>query len=174
MIFVNALKAYCIVLVGLTLTACTAIESQRKGPSVDVFPVMHTLLLNSKDNSFERSKELIIKNVEENNSLLVTHSVALNWSGETSKRLAEFAKQHLLSLGASSSNIKMTPSISDTGTHFDFEMKVLQYKVNTKICEVAKNHNFYTFDDGCYTESARWRSMVAPERMLPNHLQGQE
>ncbi|WP_425642598.1 hypothetical protein ACPUEK_05680 [Marinomonas gallaica] len=170
----SALKVFFIALVSLSLMACTSIKSQRNGPVIDVFPVIHTLSLSAKDNSFEHLKTQLVEKLKEYDSLLVSHSVALSWTNEASEKLAKFTEQRLLSMGVAPDHIIMTSNELGTEAFFDFEMKVIQYRVSTENCGVSKINSYDSFGDGCYTENARWRSMIAPERMLSNHKQLQE
>ena len=163
-----------VVFLSVFLVSCASFESTRKGPSIDIFPVFHTLLLAVERTPFENAKQQLNIYLDEYSEILVTQNVQLNWSNEASEMLANFAKKRLISMGVAPGYIQIRKVNALTDAHFDFEIKVVQHQVADIVCEKSKSQNYFLSDNGCFTENARWKSMVAPERMLPDLGQLQE
>lgn len=174
MISYRQIVQFVVVISSVFLVACASSESTRNGPAIEIFPVSHALSLRVDKTSLESAKQELDIYLEEYADILVTQKIMVSWSGKDSKKLADFAVKSLLSMGVAPNYIDIKEISMDTTSYFDFEIKVVQYLVADKTCKQSKSQDYYLSDVGCFTENARWKSMVTPERMLSNFKQTQE
>lgn len=150
----------------LSIVGCAPTSIERKGPEIDLYPVTHSLSLQSDVNYLKKSKSEWAKFADQHNTVLMNQPIELHWANSTGASLMRFVKKDLLSRGANLENISQVEMPEIRSERFDFQLRVTEYKVVTPICHLVKVSDYDSTSQGCYTESARWQSMVRPETML--------
>ncbi|MEL0636583.1 hypothetical protein V6259_07355 [Marinomonas sp. TI.3.20] len=148
------------------VSGCTNSASGLNGPSIDVFPVTYRLALQTDKAHIRKSKQEWSDFIQQNKVMLQTQAVTLTWVTRSGAQFEKHAKQDLMILGVSPDNITESKLDSGFNQHFDFQVLVTQHKVVTPICQPFEVEDYNAAKTGCYVESARWQSMVRPERML--------
>lgn len=154
------------ILAVLSLVGCAPTSIERKGPEIDLYPVTHSLSLQSDAKHLKKSKSEWVKFADQHHNVLMTQPIELYWANSTGASLMRFVKKDLLSRGASLKNISQVDMPKIRSERFDFQLRVTEYKVVTPICHLVKVSDYDSTSQGCYTEAARWQSMVRPETML--------
>jgi hypothetical protein len=158
----------------LSLIGCSSANVSRSGPAIDIFPIEHTLSVRVSADNLTSAKEQLALFIQQNKQILLTQTVELDWRDKHSKSLSQYTKAALLDLGMPPYRILETSSVSAKNSRFNFAIQVIQYQVSDRTCDETISQEYFLADDGCFTENARWKSMVAPERMLPNLQRVQE
>ncbi|MBJ7551479.1 hypothetical protein [Marinomonas ostreistagni] len=158
----------------ISLVGCSSVEPSRNGPAIDIFPVEHNLSIKVSSTNLEAAKKQLALFIHQNKQILLTQTVKLDWRDNSAKTLFQFAKSHLLDLGVPPYRILESSTPSAAKNRFNFEIQVIQYQVSDRTCEEVISQDYFLADDGCFTENARWKSMVAPERMFPSLQRVQE
>lgn len=159
-------QCFILSVLGLTLSACAEHVAERRGTQVDVVPVIYSLSLKmapEQKNSAEKELDLFL---QENNSIVLTQNIELIWYSEVGENLANNTYKKLLKKGVNDKNIKFIQGDRSDVNRFDYEINLIVYKVLLEVCQNPKVTHYGRPGDGCYTESARWQSMVNPEKML--------
>lgn len=137
-----------------------------------VLPVTQAISLNTDEAHLSRSREEVLKFINELNRSIQNQTVTLTILSPKGTALAALAKQHLIFIGVPEGNIQ-TIDVStqyDPLQRFDFSLATTEYKVQAADCGAAKVGHYYDRENGCYIDSARLRSMVNPETMLDQQL----
>lgn len=174
MIFFPRLHKLFVVSLSIYLSACTVPERNRSGTELSIFPVTHTLSLRTEKADFDQSRQQLEAYIKEYSGLLKNQSIVLSWFSPTGKKLVDFSESRLFEMGIAPSSIQYEKMNTNSEPHFDFIIKVVQYQIENRVCTKSISQNYFLADGGCITENARWKSMVAPERMLPSLKQAQE
>lgn len=158
----------CLILcvLALTLTACAEHVAERRGTQVDVVPVIYSLSLKIASEQQESAEKELDLFLQENNSIVLTQNIELIWYSEAGENLANNTHKKLLKKGVSDNNIKFVQGDRRDVNRFDYEINLIVHKVLLEVCQNPKVTHYGRPGDGCYTESARWQSMVNPEKML--------
>lgn len=167
MISFSKLQRYFILCVlALMLTACAEHVAERRGTQVDVVPVIYSLSLKIAPEQKESAEKELDLFLQENNSIVLTQNIELIWYSEVGEYLANNTHKKLLKKGVSDKNIKFIQGGRRDVNRFDYEINLIVHKVLLQVCQNPKVTHYGRPGDGCYTESARWQSMVNPENML--------
>ena len=153
----------------VSLAGCSAIPSERNGPEIDVFPVTTALSINTKESSTEAAEAHIKRFINDNKETFLNRDVVLASSSKDAQKLVDFTRHYLFSLGVDHLKVKEAPNVNLSSRSFDFQIEVTSFEVSTVACEKVKVGEYFKTDNGCFSENMRWKSMIAPERMLPNH-----
>ncbi|MFT2099120.1 hypothetical protein ACMUMQ_12245 [Marinomonas sp. 2405UD66-6] len=157
-IVLSVLSAFILVV----LSGCAA--SGKSGPAIDIYPVTYSLAIQTDRHHIKDSKQEWSAFIESNKSKLLTQPVILAWTTSDGAKFARQAKKELIRLGVSSEYINEKEVESAAEQRFDFQVSVVEHRVVVPICEPIKVGTYHT-GAGCYAESARWQSMVRPEKM---------
>nr|WP_086940293.1 hypothetical protein [Thaumasiovibrio occultus] len=147
----------------LTLVGCTnQIDGYYTPVNMDVVTVRYQFEAKPANQSLSQHTQAVYAFVEDNRDMLLKEQVTLYWSGNTGKQLAIATHKRLLAIGVPPHQIKVTSRAANV----PLQILVDTHHVQVPICEpyVAEEIERGAFN--CYTESARWSSMVHPEKML--------
>ncbi|WP_117235020.1 hypothetical protein [Vibrio maerlii] len=152
----------------LMMNGCAETISERHGTQIDVVPWEYRFAVdieNSSTSAQQKAWNEMDDYVQRNWNILSSQQLHFHWLSNDGKTLADKYKKHLLSQGIASTNIhvsKGTEQLED----FDLSLLVTQYKAVTPVCEYEKIGNYGELPLGCYSEGARWKSVVHPERVM--------
>lgn len=158
----------------LALSGCVEHISEREGAEIQVVPVTYSVGISIKKDQKEKAREELDRYVQEHWDKVTTQTVTLQWYTPEGKDLADDYYQFLLGKGVDKNKVSMEKAqnskASNTGntTNAPFDM-TLQTVVNrsvVEICDYEKVGLYGLTKQGCYTDGARWQSMVYPEKML--------
>ena len=158
----------------LLLSACSSVPSTNSGTNVEIFPVLSSISMRLDANSLEGSKTKLHEFIQENKQSLLTQRIELDWSGSNAGDFARLARSELLNSGSLPENIYENKNHHLLGERFNFRIQVTQYYVDDQTCAFPIVQSYDYSGGGCFTEHARWKSMVAPEKMLPSLQRVQE
>ncbi|WP_122032112.1 hypothetical protein [Aliivibrio sp. EL58] len=145
----------------LFMYGCADQVSERHGTDIDVFPVTFSIqLVKSKKAEVKLSAFIDIHESEMKN-----HGVDIQWFNNKGKKWANELNKKLISSGIDKKVIVIHQGKKAT-SHFDMKVSLITPKVVVSHCEYATHYNIGTKADGCFTENARWSSMVNPQKML--------
>lgn len=158
----------------LILSGCSIMTPapQAAGSSLQMVPVKQSLSLNADAEHMAQSKQKLERFIQQMGEDALTQRVALTWYSKDGDTLKQFAYDSLTRVGVSPSNI-VTQDLSilyDPLQRFDFTLSLVDYQVKTADCPANRVDDYYGAGNGCFLESARWKSMVRPERMLQKQL----
>ncbi|WED26085.1 hypothetical protein L3V77_13785 [Vibrio sp. DW001] len=160
-------KALVIIFCALGLNACVDVIGERKGAELQVVPITYTLNLSVKKNNEKAAWRELDQYVENNWNRIATQQLNFTWYTSTGNKLAEEYQKHLLSKGLNRNQITITKGgLQEGGITKDLTFETVVNKVFSNICSYEKVGTFGKTESGCYAESARWQSMVNPEKML--------
>lgn len=166
---IDRLKVVFFILMGVVLTGCTSIQPDRTGTNIDIYPVTYSLSLTILEGNTENAKEKVESFFEEYKASLLVQTIKLEWSDKNSEEFADMVYMELINKGINSEKIVRNNRLSLVGnSRFNFKVAVTNHVVANKNCEKAKIQRYFIDDEGCFVDHARWKSLVAPERMLPN------
>ncbi|UGA54219.1 hypothetical protein [Vibrio sp. VB16] len=163
---VNLLKAVIITLCAISLNACVDVISERRGAELQVVPITYTLNLSVKKNKEKAAWRELDQYVENNWDRIATQQLIFTWYTSTGNKLAEDYQKHLLSKGLNRNQITISKGVIQEELAKDLTFETVVNKVFSSICSYEKVGTFGKTESGCYAESARWKSMVNPEKML--------
>lgn len=156
----------------VSLSACSITPKDRTGPSVDVYPVTHKFTLSFDDQNFAKAKLSLAEFIETHKLLFLDNDVSFKYSSDQGEKLSRYGETYLHSIGMSPKGL--TIKESELSDHFDFELSIYDFKADINKCSNVSLGNYYLSDNGCFSENARWLSIKNPEKMLPEHLIGQQ
>ncbi|CED57501.1 hypothetical protein ACU5DF_07750 [Aliivibrio wodanis] len=163
-------KTVLLVLAALSISGCAEHISERNGTKVDVVPVTYSLSLKVKPEQFKSAEKELNIFLNEHKKLILTQKITLTWRTKLGKEWVNETQKRLLIKGVSEHNITVEQNRAGFGERFDYEIKVTVHKALLSVCQYPKVGHYGEPGDGCYSESARWQSMVNPEKMLNKSL----
>ena len=168
------IKILCMAIVIFSfLTGCAERIGERRGTQIDVVPVTYSIALKVNPKKESLAQVELDSFIQENWNLIVNQQVELVWRTKLGKRWALKTRKDLLSRGIYDDYISITQEKAGFSERFDFEFKTKVHKSVVSICDYAGIGKYGKPTDGCYTENARWQSMVNPENMLNQSLQAE-
>jgi hypothetical protein len=150
----------------MLLTACVDKVAERTGTNVHIIPISYSLSLTIKGNSVEDAWNELNDYVELHWDKVSSQTVKLTWYTESGETLANAYYKHLLKLGLNRSQLKIVSGTSVEDGNFDVSFQTIVHRAVTETCQYEKVGYFDNRKVGCYSEGARWKSMVNPEKML--------
>ncbi|WP_067100865.1 hypothetical protein [Marinomonas atlantica] len=173
----KTIKAFVIAPLIMTLTACSIMDPlpHKKGPSVQIMPVTNAVSVNADSDHIEQSKQKLMIVVQQLGQQIKTQKVMLTWYSSEGEILKHFMQSYLQKMGVSATNVVLEDLSLRYNPlqRFDFTLSVVDYQVATADCKDNSIDSFYQTGNGCFIESARWNSMVNPEKMLTNDANNQ-
>ena len=151
----------------IALSSCTN-AFDRKGTYVDLYPVEYKMGLDLTNVSQKNASIQLDSFIEQYWTLLVTQPVELLASTPRGLAMAKNTKDKLLKRGIEPTNIILKQELSVS--EYDFEMSIVKYNVVTPQCAYSTLRDYDQGSVGCNVESARWSSIIRPERMLPKQV----
>ena len=153
-----------LVLLSTTMTACTRTGPSISGDSVLVTPVVYEYSVTVKQNASRQATEEILAYIEKNEYQLLVHGVDITWHGRSTKKIAQRAYKALISRGISLEKLSMNASGKTSNN--SVTLSTVIHQVQTPTCTYAIISDYHRSDDGCYSESIRWESMVYPDNKI--------
>jgi len=168
------IRMLCTVMVMLSVfTGCTERIGERRGTQIDVVPVTYSIALKVNPKKVHLAQEELDRFIQEHWNLIVNQQVELVWRTKLGKRWALKTRKTLLSQGIYDDYISVVQEKAGFNERFDFEFRTTVHKSVVSICDYASIGEYGGPTHGCYTENARWQSMVNPENMLNQSLQAE-
>ena len=145
----------------LFMFGCADQVSERHGTDIDVFPVTFSIqLVKSK-----KAETKLLAFIDVHKSEIKNHGVDIQWFNNKGQKWANELYKNLILSGIDKKVIVIHHD-KKAISHFDMKISVIAPKVVVSPCEYATHINIGTKADGCFTENARWSSMVNPQKML--------
>ncbi|MGR6831649.1 hypothetical protein [Aliivibrio wodanis] len=145
----------------LFMFGCADRVSERHGTDIDVFPVTFSIqLVKSK-----KSEAKLSAFIDMHKSEIKNHGVSIQWFNNKGQKWASELNKVLISSGIDKKVITISHDKKKT-SHFDMKVSIIAPKVVVSNCEYATHVNIGTMSNGCFTDNARWTSMVNPQKML--------
>lgn len=145
----------------MVLAGCADVQG-RKGTDITIYPVAYQMNVDSNSidaRQLERQMTAFVNNYW---SVIATQSVRLTVFNEDGMVLANKVQAQLVHKGVDKDRIVIESRQQES--EYDLEMTVLRHVVKTQACRYHNVMDYYAAQDGCTVESARWKSMVNPER----------
>lgn len=169
----NKMKSIVLAVVALAMVGCTERIAERKGTQIDVVPVTYSLSLKINPKQEKSAKQELTQFLIEHEKLVLTQDVELVWRTKLGKKWAEKTQSELLKRGVNSDHLTVSQSSAGFGERFDYEISIVVNRTLVNMCQYAKVGEYGHTADGCFTENARWQSMVNPENMLNESLRAE-
>lgn len=149
------------------LTSCADVMD-RQGTQIDLYPVEYAVGFDLADVSQKQADKQLKTFIDQYWSLIITQPVELVATTPQGFIMAKRTQASLLKLGIQPENVSLIQQ-TNISPH-DFKMSIVKYEVITPQCRYRSLQNYDLGSDGCFVESARWSSIIRPERMLPKHV----
>jgi|GEM_PF-2101735 len=153
-------------LFSLALSGCADRVAARHGTQIDVVPVSYSLSLKIKPKQSQSAQHALNQFLIDNKKSVLTQHIDLIWNTKLGKSWAYKSKARLLKDGVNKKNITIIQGKAGFDARFDYQINITEHKVLLSVCRYPTNGHYNEALEGCYTESARWLSMVHPEKML--------
>lgn len=157
----TALLSLAIILVG-----CTDRVAERSGAEIQIVPITYSLGISIKEDKYQSAWEELDSFVENNWDKVSRQTVNLTWYTKSGKRLADSYHAHLLKKGLNRKQLKVSKAVMTEDKPFDLQLQTIVNNVVVEVCKYEKVGYFDSKEIGCYSEGARWQSMVNPEKMI--------
>lgn len=154
----------------LSVSGCADSVHERRGTQLDVVPVSYSLNLKIKAQQNASAQQELQQFLLEHKKLVLSQPIELIWQTKMGKKWADKTQQQLLNDGVDRKNITLVQGDAGFNGRFDYQIKVTVHKVLLSVCPYFKNGHYSESLDGCYSDSARWQSMVNPQKMLNQSL----
>ncbi|PMH46708.1 hypothetical protein BCU68_01345 [Vibrio sp. 10N.286.49.B3] len=154
----------------LLLSGCAEHIGERQGTQMDVIPVHYSMAVKVKPKQSKAAQKEVDQFINDHWNVIVNQTVELNWRTKEGQKWATKIEQDLLKRGVNRDNLSVSQVSAGFGERFDFEVKATVHKVMASVCDYAQVGHFGEPNNGCYTDNARWGSMVNPEKMLNHYL----
>ncbi len=156
-----------IMLCGLSavLVGCAEYISEREGAEIQVVPVTYAMSISLRDGEKEKAYQELDRYIQIHWNKVSTQAVNLYWYTPEGKSVADKYYQYLLGKGIDKRKVNLQP-VSTTDDSFDMAFQIVINRSIVEVCDYEKVGNFGQTKQGCYTDNARWQSMVYPEKML--------
>ena len=156
--------------IGIILSGCAERIKEREGKALHLVPLTYSLSLNSHKNGASTAKQEIEVFITQNFEVIEAKGMLAEWHNLQGKQLSNYARTFAKSLGIDVNRINVQRFEVREGepiTEFDLRLTFTDYQVITNLCEYPEVGKFGFYESNCYTDNARWQSMVNPENMLP-------
>lgn len=147
------------------LAGCSERVVERQGADITLVPVTQTLTLSVPGRSLEGAEKEIEQFISQNFASIEAKGVSVAWSGSQGKRLFAHAKQYAAQFGLRPDTFTVQQAQLSESDSIRFVLT--EYKVVAPVCSYQQVGKFGWNESSCFTDSARWQSMVNPEKMLP-------
>ncbi|PWI35237.1 hypothetical protein DI392_02930 [Vibrio albus] len=159
--------------VSVVLSGCAEHIAEREGAEIQVVPVTYSIGITIKKDKQDKARQELDNYVQSHWLKVTTQKVNLVWYTKPGKALADHYYQYLLEQGVNKDKVTLNKAMDTTGkVPFDMKFQTMVYRSVVEVCDYEKIGNFGQTNIGCYTDSARWQSMVYPENMLNTGYMG--
>lgn len=132
-------------------------------------PVTYALNIAVKKNKQDEAWKELDQFVEEHWDKVSRQKVSFIWYTESGRKLANQYHDHLLKKGLNRQQLEMQQATASDNISFDLQFKTVINRVVVEVCEYQRIGSYDSENMGCYSEGARWQSMVNPEKMISTH-----
>ncbi|WP_087023861.1 hypothetical protein [Thaumasiovibrio subtropicus] len=147
----------------LGLTACVnQIDGHYTPVAIDVIGVDYHYQGIEGSQSYKVQSQAMMAFMEQHKPLLLKEAVTVYWDGNQGKKLAKAAQQWMLKVGVPPMQISMMAAELNS----PLEIVIATHHVQVPLCQPVKAEALGAGAFNCYSESARWQSLVHPEKML--------
>ncbi len=147
----------------LFMTGCSnQINGHYTPMDIDLVSVNYHYESLTPAHSYSQQSKAMMLFMEQHKKLMLNDKVYVNWQGQQGKTLATSAQQWMLKAGVPPDYITLRP----TEQTLPIEIIIETHHVQVPLCQAAQAERIEAGSVNCYTESARWQSIVNPERML--------
>ncbi|MEZ8276259.1 hypothetical protein [Vibrio cyclitrophicus] len=164
MIIKMHLKALFVGVLVIVSSGCAEKVQERRGQSIEAIPVEHTYSFIIKKTG--QTKVEVFELIDENLDVLIEKGSQLVWHTQQGKQLADLAAEYMRNKGVNSKLIFLERTDMPNEHLFDLTLRYTHYKTVTNVCTYESISRFGYGETGCYSDNARWQSMVNPEKML--------
>ncbi|PJC86111.1 hypothetical protein CSW98_11095 [Vibrio sp. HA2012] len=157
------------VLLGISasLTGCVDHIAERQGAEIQLVPVTYSIGISIKQGQEEKARQELDTYVQSHWNKVTTQNVRMLWYTGKGKTLADNYYRYLLGLGIDKTKLHLQEAPQGMElVPFDMQLQTVVHRAVVEVCDYEKIGNYGMSAQGCYTDSARWQSMVAPEKML--------
>lgn len=148
------------------LSSCAETVSERKGIAVDVVPMAYSLSLDINTKSRDESKERIEHYLNAHWSQIINQTVVLESRSPIALKAVNRTYSFLVAKGVSPKHIIKRVEKQSSVDPFDFRLSFQTHNVITPLCEYSSVGHYGETTLGCYSEGARWHSMIHPQKMI--------
>ncbi|MGF1762018.1 hypothetical protein [Aliivibrio kagoshimensis] len=148
------------------LFGCAEHVAERSGSDVDLYPITYTLNLKINPKHVSRAEEELTEYLEQHWDLVTTQPMSMVWRSDLGEALINKTVKQLRKQGLDTKSIQINEELVELDQRFDFQLTITQYRVLVDRCEYTKIGHYSRTDEGCFSNGARWQSMVNPERAL--------
>ncbi|EGU48897.1 putative lipoprotein [Vibrio ichthyoenteri ATCC 700023] len=149
-----------------SLIGCAEVIKEREGAELQIVPITNSYHLTIKAKKDQQAWLQLQDYIEQHWDVLSVEEITIDWFSRRGKTLAMKLADKLQKEGISADMIHINQAKSERSDHFDLSLHTTKYKVVANVCDYPKVGEFGAYPEGCYAESARWQSMVHPEKML--------
>lgn len=151
----------------LLLSGCVGHVSERKGMEIQVVPVTYAVGISIKKGKEQEARQQLDEYVHTHWGKVTMKTVNLLWYTKPGKKLADSYARYLLKQGVDKNKVWVKEASPGSGkVPFDLKFETVVNRTVVEVCEYEKIGKFGMLKDGCYSDGARWQSMVNPEKML--------
>ncbi|PJC86097.1 hypothetical protein CSW98_11025 [Vibrio sp. HA2012] len=149
------------------LSGCAEHIAERKGAEIQIVPVAYTLGISIKNGKQDKAREQLDKYTKSHWDKVTTQMVNLTWYTPAGKKLADSYYRYLLGQGLDENKLAVKEAVAGADEKpFDMKFETIVNRAVVEVCAYEKVGNFGRNQEGCYSDGARWQSMVNPEKML--------
>jgi hypothetical protein len=145
----------------MLMLGCADVLTERQGIAIDVVPIKHSYSIEIK-NDLTASFDEIDRYIQENWAKLSGVQLELVVHSSDGEKLAKHVKQVLRSKGKDPK--LLSESMKTHDGDFDFTLVSFHHQTITPICDYYQIGTFGETSQGCFSEGARWQSIVHPDR----------
>lgn len=150
----------------LILTGCADHVGESRGAQLEVVPVTYSMSVKVKPDQQDKALEKLDGFIDEHWQYVSSQGATIIWRTKSGKYVAEVYYKQLLSRGVSQDKLIIEQGDAGFGARFDLELKMTVHKSVLPVCDYPRVGHYSEITRGCFSESARWQSMVNPEKML--------
>lgn len=150
----------------LALTGCADHVGETRGTQIEVVPVTYSMSLKLKPDQKDKARAKLDGFISEHWQDVSSQGATIVWRTKSGKEVADMYYKQLLSRGVSQDKLTIEQGEAGFGARFDVELKMTVHKSVLPVCDYPRAGHYSELAQGCFSESARWQSMVNPEKML--------
>lgn len=150
----------------LALTGCADYVGETRGTQIEVVPVTYSMSLKVKPDQKAKARAKLDGFIDEHWQDVSSQGATIVWRTKSGKEVADMYYKQLLSRGVSQDKLTIEQGEAGFGARFDVELKMTVHKSVLPVCDYPRVGHYSELAQGCFSESARWQSMVNPEKML--------
>lgn len=154
-----------------SLSGCAEKVAERGGSSVDLVPLTYSLSLNITNENEKESDRKINHFIHKHWLQLRDQPIDIEIGSNLAIRMSEKIQSQLIENGVSPDNIVIHKQIESPDFSFNFTLSYQIHHVLIERCDYARVGRYQDTRLGCYADSARWHSMVHPEKMIADKNQ---